>query len=64
MPQYKNQVIQEIDGYHNKIVINGLELFAGDVIGDFYEQDFLDEFKSEKPFYSHLKKEKQFDKKA
>ena len=35
MPQYKNQVIQEIDGYHNKIVINGLELFAGEVIGDF-----------------------------
>ena len=62
MPQYKNQVIQEIDGYHNKIVINGLELFAGDVIGDFYEQDFR-RIQIRETIYSHLKKEKQlFDK--
>jgi type III restriction enzyme len=62
MPQYKNQVIQEIDGYHNKIVINGLELFAGDVIGDFYEKDFR-RIQIRETIYSHLKKEKQlFDK--
>ncbi|QRE03287.1 type III restriction-modification system endonuclease [Flavobacterium psychrophilum] len=62
MPQYKNQVIQEIDGYHNKIVINGLELFAGEVIGDFYEQDFR-RIQIRETIYSHLKKEKQlFDK--
>lgn len=58
MPQYKNQVIQEIDGYHNKIVINGLELFAGEVIGDFYEQDFR-RIQIRETIYSHLKKEKQ-----
>jgi len=62
MPQYKNQVIQEIDGYHNKIVINGLELFAGEVIGDFYEQDFR-RIQIRETIQSHLKKEKQlFDK--
>lgn len=62
MPQYKNQVIQEIDGYLNKIVINGLELFAGDVIGDFYEKDFR-RIQIRETIYSHLKKEKQlFDK--
>lgn len=62
MPQYKNQVIQEIDGYHNKIVINGLELFSGDVVGDFYEQDFR-RIQIRETIYSHLKKEKQlFDK--
>ena len=62
MPQYKNQVIQEIDGYHNKIIINGLELFAGEVIGDFYEQDFR-RIQIRETIYSHLKKEKQlFDK--
>lgn len=62
MPQYKNQVIQEIDGYHNKIVLNGLELFAGEVIGDFYEQDFR-RIQIRETIYSHLKKEKQlFDK--
>lgn len=62
MPQYKNQVIQEIDGYHNKIVINGIELFAGEVIGDFYEQDFR-RIQIRETIYSHLKKEKQlFDK--
>jgi type III restriction enzyme len=58
MPQYKNQVIQEIDGYHNKIVINGLELFAGEVVGDFYEQDFR-RIQIRETIYSHLKKEKQ-----
>ena len=62
MPQYKNQVIQEIDGYHNKIVINGLELFAGDVIGDDYQIDFR-RIQIRETIYSHLKKEKQlFDK--
>lgn len=62
MPQYKNQVIQEIDGYHNKIVINGLEIFAGEVIGDFYEQDFR-RIQIRETIQSHLKKEKQlFDK--
>ena len=62
MPQYKNQVIQEIDGYLNKIIINGLELYAGEVIGDFYEQDFR-RIQIRETIYSHLKKEKQlFDK--
>ncbi|MDX9790106.1 MAG: DEAD/DEAH box helicase family protein [Candidatus Kapabacteria bacterium] len=62
MPQYKNQVIQEIDGYLNKIVINGIELFAGEVIGDFYEQDFR-RIQIRETIQSHLKKEKQlFDK--
>lgn len=62
MPQYKGFTIDEIDGYFNKIVISGQEIFAGEVIGDFYEMDFR-RIQIRETILSHLKKEKQlFDK--
>lgn len=62
MQQYQHYVIQEIDGYHNKIVINGVDVFAGEVIGDYYEADFR-RIQIRETIISHLNKEKQlFDK--
>lgn len=62
MPQYKNFVIQEVDGYFNKIVVNGIELFAGEAIGDLDEQAFR-RIQIRETIISHLTKEKQlFDK--
>ena len=62
MQQYLHYSIQEIDGYHNKIVINGQDIFAGEVIGDYYETDFR-RIQIRETIISHLTKEKQlFDK--
>lgn len=62
MQQYQHYVIQEIDGYQNKIVLNGQDVFAGEVVGDYYEQDFR-RIQIRETIISHLNKEKQlFDK--
>lgn len=62
MPQYKNHTIQEIDGYFNKIIINGNEVFAGEAIGDLDEKAFR-RIQIRETIISHLTKEKQlFDK--
>ncbi|WP_018611851.1 type III restriction-modification system endonuclease [Segetibacter koreensis] len=62
MQQYQQYTIQEIDGYHNKIVINGQDIFAGEVVGDYYEKDFR-RIQIRETILSHLTKEKQlFDK--
>ena len=62
MQQYQHYVIQEIDGYQNKIVLNGQDVFAGEVVGDYYEQDFR-RIQIRETIISHLTKEKQlFDK--
>lgn len=62
MPQYKNHTIQEIDGYHNKIVVNGEDVFAGEAIGDLDEKAFR-RIQIRETIISHLTKEKQlFDK--
>jgi type III restriction enzyme len=62
MPQYKNMTIQEIDGYFNKIVINGQDIFAGEAIGDVDERAFR-RIQIRETILSHLTKEKQlFDK--
>lgn len=62
MPQYKNYTIQDIDGYFNKIVINGQELFAGEAVGDLDEKAFR-RIQIRETILSHLTKEKQlFDK--
>lgn len=58
MPQYHNFVIQEIDAYQNKIVVNGIDIYAGEVIGDYYENDFR-RIQIRETIFSHLKKEKQ-----
>lgn len=62
MPQYKNFTIQEVDGYFNKIVINGQDIFAGEAIGDLDEKAFR-RIQIRETILSHLTKEKQlFDK--
>jgi type III restriction enzyme len=58
IPHYQNYVIQDIDGYFNKITIKGEDLYAGEVISDTYEQDFR-RIQIRETIYSHLKKEKQ-----
>lgn len=40
MPQYKNWIIQDVDGYFNKAIINGQEVIAGEGIGDLDEKAF------------------------
>ncbi len=57
MPQYKNCVIQEIDGYFNKIVVNEEDIYAGDAVGDLDEKDFR-RIQIRETIYSHLQKEK------
>lgn len=62
MPQYKNYTIQDIDGYFNKITINGNDLFAGEALGDLDEKAFR-RIQIRETIISHLTKEKQlFDK--
>jgi len=58
MPQYKNYLIQEVDGYFNKIVVNGEDLFAGEAIGDLDEKAFR-RIQIRETILSHLNKEKQ-----
>lgn len=57
MPQYQNYTIQDIDGYHNKIVIKGEDIFAGEAIGDIDEQA-LRRIQIRETILSHLEKEK------
>jgi type III restriction enzyme len=62
MPQYKNMTIQEVDGYFNKIVVNGQDIFAGEAVGDVDERAFR-RIQIRETILSHLTKEKQlFDK--
>lgn len=58
MPQYKNHTIQEIDGYFNKITINGTDIFAGEAFGDLDEKAFR-RIQIRETIISHLTKEKQ-----
>jgi len=58
MPQYKNCSIQEIDGYHNNIEVNGQKIEAGEVVGDVDEKAFR-RIQIRETILSHLEKEKQ-----
>ncbi|MBN2745227.1 MAG: DEAD/DEAH box helicase family protein [Bacteroidales bacterium] len=57
MPQYQNYTIQDVDGYHNKIIIKGEDIFAGEAIGDIDEQA-LRRIQIRETILSHLEKEK------
>lgn len=57
MPQYRNYTIQDIDGYFNKIVVNGFEIYPGDAIGDLDEKSFR-RIQIRETIQSHLEKEK------
>jgi type III restriction enzyme len=58
MPQYKNCIVKNIDAYHNKIEINGEELFSGEAIGDLDEKAFR-RIQIRETIISHLTKEKE-----
>ncbi|MDY0076157.1 MAG: DEAD/DEAH box helicase family protein [Bacteroidales bacterium] len=58
LPAYENMTITEIDGYQNKIIVGGLEVFTGDIINDHNENDFR-RVQIRETIMSHLEKEKQ-----
>ncbi len=58
MPAYKNQTITEINGYHNKIVIGGQDIYPGDILNDKDEHAFR-RIQIRECILSHLQKEKQ-----
>ncbi len=59
MPAYKDVVISEINGQHGKIIVNGTEVFSGDVLNNQDEQAFR-RIQIRETILSHLQKEKQF----
>lgn len=58
MPAYKNQSISEINGYLNKIVIGGQDIYPGDILNDKDENAFR-RVQIRECIMSHLQKEKQ-----
>ncbi|MDH7913472.1 DEAD/DEAH box helicase family protein [Winogradskyella sp. SYSU M77433] len=58
MPAYKNQTITEINGYLNKIVVGGQDIFPGDILNDKDENAFR-RVQIRECIMSHLQKEKQ-----
>lgn len=62
IPAYKNHTITEINGYLNKVVIGGVDVFPGDILNDKDENAFR-RVQIRECIKSHLQKEKQlFDK--
>src|SRR5690606_24343642 len=62
LPAYKNQTITEINGYLNKIVVAGEDVYPGDILNDKDEHAFR-RIQIRETIMSHLQKEKQlFDK--
>ncbi|WP_246343635.1 DEAD/DEAH box helicase family protein [Adhaeribacter radiodurans] len=58
MPVYKNQTITEINGYLNKIVVGGQDIFTGDILNNKDENAFR-RVQIRETIMSHLQKEKQ-----
>jgi type III restriction enzyme len=62
VPSYKNQTITEINGYYNKIVVGGQDIYPGDILNNKDENAFR-RIQIRECIMSHLQKEKQlFDK--
>lgn len=59
IPAYKNQTITEINGYLNKIVVGGQDIYPGDILNDKDEHAFR-RVQIRECIMSHLQKEKQF----
>jgi type III restriction enzyme len=58
LPAYKNHTITEINGYLNKVVINGQDIYPGDILNDQDEHAFR-RVQIRETILSHLQKEKQ-----
>lgn len=59
LPVYKNHVISEINGYQNKIVVHGQDIYPGDIMNDKDEYAFR-RVQIRETILSHLQKEKQY----
>src|SRR5690554_2846720 len=57
MPAYKNQIITEINGYLNKVVVAGQDIYPGDILNDKDENAFR-RVQIRECILSHLQKEK------
>lgn len=57
LPAYKNHTITEINGYLNKIVVNGQDIYPGDILNDKDEHAFR-RIQIRETIQSHLQKEK------
>jgi type III restriction enzyme len=57
MPQYRNMLIERVDGRYNKIEILGDELYTGEALGDIDEKD-MRRIQIRETIKSHLDKEK------
>jgi type III restriction enzyme len=57
IPSYKNHTITEVNGYLNKITVNGADIYPGDVLNDKDEHAFR-RIQIRECIISHLKKEK------
>ena len=58
LPVYQNQIITEINGYLNKVVIGGVDLYSGEILNDRDENAFR-RVQIRETIMSHLNKEKQ-----
>lgn len=58
MPAYKNQTVTEINGYLNKVVVAGQDIYPGDILNDIDENAFR-RVQIRECILSHLQKEKQ-----
>jgi type III restriction enzyme len=58
IPAYKNMIITEINGYLNKIVVGGQDIYPGDILNDKDEHAFR-RVQIRETIISHLQKEKQ-----
>ena len=57
LPAYKNCIVTEINGYLNKIVIKGEDIYPGDILNDQDESSFR-RVQIRETIISHLQKEK------
>lgn len=57
LPAYENCLITEVNGYLNKIVVNGKDIYPGDILNDKDELDFR-RIQIRETILSHLQKEK------
>lgn len=58
LPAYKNQTVTEINGYLNKMVVGGQDIYPGDILNDKDENAFR-RVQIREAIMSHLQKEKQ-----
>jgi type III restriction enzyme len=59
MPAYKNQTITEINGYLNKIVVGGEDIYPGDILND-KDENIFRRIQIRETILSHLQKEKKY----